>query len=52
MTRLKMYWQLVKDADGRQHLHMAWEAAQARKVPSLSRPQIHRHVGNHSCFKC
>ena len=44
MTRLRMHWQLVKEADGRQHLEMAWEAAQARRVPSLSRPQIHRSV--------
>jgi len=44
MTRLKMHWQLVKEADGRQHLDMAWEVAQARKVLSLSRSQIRRSV--------
>ena len=31
MTRLNMHWQLVQAADGRKHLDMAWEAAQARE---------------------
>ena len=42
MTRVKMHWQLVTEADGRKHLDMAWEAAQARVVPSVSLPQIYR----------
>lgn len=41
MTRLKMHWQLVQ-TDGRKHLDMAWEAAKARVVPSVSLPQIYR----------
>jgi len=42
MTRLKTHWQLVKEADGRKHLDMSWEEAQAWVVPSVSLPQIYR----------
>jgi len=44
MPRLNMHWQLVKEADGTQHLAMAWEAAQVRVVPSVSLPQIYRRA--------
>jgi len=42
MARLKVHWQLVQEADGRKHLDMAWEAAKARVVPSVSLPQVYR----------
>ena len=42
MTRLQMHWQLVKEADGRKHLDMLWEAAQGWVTPSVSLPRIYR----------
>jgi hypothetical protein len=42
MIRLNMHWHVVQGADGRKHLDMAWEAAQAREVPSVSPPKIYR----------
>lgn len=42
MTRLKMHWEFVRNADGKRFLGMQWENAQAGEMSACSHLHINR----------